>query len=115
MHPEAEAERPTQAHVRRRSRQRVHSDMLTVAIRGPLAAKMRQLAETTSMSLARLLGDMALACEGEVGASMSRGRVWPGGEAKRRPACLKRCARLQYPAATCRGRPCHFTTSRWTT
>jgi hypothetical protein len=40
--------------------------MLTVAIRGPLAAKMRQLAETTGMSLAKLLGDMVLAYEGEV-------------------------------------------------
>jgi hypothetical protein len=40
--------------------------MLTVAIRGPLAAKMRQLAETTGMSLAKLLGDMLLVYEDQV-------------------------------------------------
>jgi predicted transcriptional regulator len=39
--------------------------MLTVAIRGPLAAKMRELAETTGMSLAKLLGDMVLIYAGE--------------------------------------------------
>jgi hypothetical protein len=54
------AESPAQAHVARRSRPRAHPDMLTVAIRGPLAAKMRQLGETTGMSLAKLLGDMVL-------------------------------------------------------
>jgi len=32
--------------------------MLTVAIRGPLAVKMRELAESIGMSLAKLLGDM---------------------------------------------------------
>jgi hypothetical protein len=42
--------------------------MLTVAIRGPLAAKMRELSEASGMSLARLLGDMVLVYEGEVGA-----------------------------------------------
>jgi hypothetical protein len=40
--------------------------MLTVAIRGPLAAKMRGLADTTGMSLAKLLGDMVLVYEGQV-------------------------------------------------
>jgi hypothetical protein len=40
--------------------------MLTVALRGPLAAKMRELADTTGMSLAKLLGDMLLAYEGQV-------------------------------------------------
>ena len=40
--------------------------MLTVAIRGPLAAKMRELAESTGLSLAKLLGDTALVYEGEV-------------------------------------------------
>jgi hypothetical protein len=37
--------------------------MLTVAIRGPLAAKMRELAETTGMSLAKLLQDSVLVYE----------------------------------------------------
>ena len=40
--------------------------MLTVAIRGPLAAKMRELAETTGMSLAKLFGDMVLVYGGEM-------------------------------------------------
>jgi len=64
--PQARAESRTQRHVARRSRQRTHPDMLTVAIRGPLAAKMRELSETTGMSLAKLLGDMLLVYEGQV-------------------------------------------------
>ena len=54
--------------------------MLTVAIRGPLAAKMRELAETTGMSLTKLLGDMVLVYEGEIpdgyepGTSLARWR-----------------------------------------
>jgi hypothetical protein len=39
--------------------------MLTVATRGPLAAKMRELAETAGMRLAKMLGDMVLVYEGE--------------------------------------------------
>jgi len=83
--PQARAESRTQRHVARRSRQRTHPDMLTVAIRGPLAAKMRELAETTGMSLAKLLGDMVLAYEGEVqggyepGTSLARWREQAGG------------------------------------
>jgi len=69
------AESPPRAHVTRRSRQRAHPEMLTVPIRGPLAAKMRELAETTGLSLAKLLGDMVLAYEGErYKAATSRGR-----------------------------------------
>jgi len=52
--------------VTRRSRPRAHGDMLTVAIRGPVATKMRQIAETAGVSLAKLLGDMLLVYEGEV-------------------------------------------------
>ena len=40
--------------------------MLTVAIRGPLSAKMRELAEPTGLSLAKLLGDMVLVYGGEM-------------------------------------------------
>ena len=47
--------------------------MLTVAIRGPLAAKMRELAETTGMSLAKLLGDMVLVYEGQRSAGYEAG------------------------------------------
>jgi len=84
-HPQARAETRTQRHVARRSRQRTHPDMVTVAIRGPLAAKMRELAETTGMSLAKLLGDMVLVYEGEVdggyepGTSLARWREQTSG------------------------------------
>jgi len=61
--PQARAESRPQRHVARRSRQRTHPDMVTVAIRGPLAAKMRQLAESTGMSLAKLLKDALLVYE----------------------------------------------------
>jgi len=83
--PQPAAERPTQGNVRRRSRQRAHPEMLTVAIRGPLAEKMRELSETTSMSLAKLLGDMGLVYEGEVqggyepGTCLARWRERTGG------------------------------------
>ncbi len=40
--------------------------MLTVPIRGALAARMRQVAETAGMSLAKLLGDMVLVYEGQL-------------------------------------------------
>ena len=79
--PQPAAESPTQAHVGRRSRPRAHTDMVTVALRGPLAAKMRELAETTGMSLAKLLGDMVLAYEGEVNAGYEPGTClgrWSG-------------------------------------
>ena len=47
--------------------------MLTVAIRGPLAAKMRQLAETTGMSLAKLLQDSILVYGNQVAAGYEPG------------------------------------------
>jgi hypothetical protein len=47
--------------------------MLTVAIRGPLAAKMRQFVESTGMSLAKLLRDALLVYEGEVNAGYEPG------------------------------------------
>jgi len=64
--PQPATESPTQAHVTRRSRQRARPEMLTVAIRGPLAAKMRDLSETTGMSLAKLLQDALLVYGGQV-------------------------------------------------
>lgn len=54
--------------------------MLTVAVRGPLAAKTWALAEGTGMSLAKLLGDMLFVYEGEMqggyeaGTSLARWR-----------------------------------------
>jgi len=80
-----EAERRTQGRVARRSRQRVHADLLTVAIRGPLAGKMRQLADTTGTTLAKLLADMLLVYEDQVqggyepGTSLTRWREQAGG------------------------------------
>jgi len=71
--------------VARRSRPRAHPDLLTVAIRGHFAARMRALSESTGMSLARLLGDMVLAYEGEMqggykpGTSLARWRERTGG------------------------------------
>jgi len=70
---QAGAEGRTQRHVRRPSRQRAHSEMLTVAIRGPLAAKMRGLAEAAGLSLAKLLSDMMLVYEEQVDAAYESG------------------------------------------
>ena len=71
--PQPAAESPAQAHVTRHSRPRAHADMLTVAIRGPLAARMRELSETTGMSLVRLLQDAILVYEGrKVGGSVKQ-------------------------------------------
>ena len=64
--PQAGGESRTQRHVRRRSRQPARPEMLTVAIRGPLAVNMREQAEAAGLSLAKLLGDMVLVYEGEI-------------------------------------------------
>jgi len=61
--PQVGAESGTQGHVARRSRPRVHADLLTVAIRGEFANKMRALSESTGMSLAKLLKDSLLVYE----------------------------------------------------
>lgn len=65
---QAEAESRTQGHVARRSRQRAHPDLLTVAIRGHFAERMRALSESHGMSLARLLKDALLVYEGQTDA-----------------------------------------------
>ncbi len=64
--PQPATESPTQAPTTRRSRPRVHGQMLTVAIRGPLAEKMRELAESSGMSLSKLLQDAILLYEQEL-------------------------------------------------
>jgi len=71
--PQAGAESPTQGHVGGRSRPRVHPDLLTVAIRGHFAARMRALSESTGMSLAKILKDALLVYEREVEAGYQRG------------------------------------------
>jgi len=71
--PQPATESPTQAHTARRLRPRVHDDMLTVAIRGPLATRMRELAESTGLSLAKLLQDAILVYEGDIAAGYEPG------------------------------------------
>lgn len=77
--PQAGAESPTQGHVARRSRQRVHADLLTVAIRGHFAERMRVLSESHGMSLARLLKDALLIYDRDIEAGYEPGaslRQW---------------------------------------
>ncbi len=69
------AESPTQAHTARRSRPRMHGEMLTVAIRGPLADKMRQMAERHGMSLSKLLKDALLVYGDRVAAGYEPGTL----------------------------------------
>jgi len=64
--PQAGAESRTQGHVARRSRPRAHPDLLTVAIRGHFAERMRALSETHGMSLAKLLKDALLVYERDI-------------------------------------------------
>jgi hypothetical protein len=47
--------------------------MLTVPIRGPLAPKMRELAESTGMSLSKFLKDAILVYGGQVDAGYKPG------------------------------------------
>ncbi len=68
-----QAERPTRRNVARQPRQRVHEDLLTVAFRGPLAGKFRELAERHQLSLAKLLQDAVLAWESNVAAGYGPG------------------------------------------
>jgi len=83
--PQPAAERPTRAPTARRPRPRAHGNMLTVAIRGPIAEKMRAMAERHQMSLARLLQDSVLLFESRVaegyepGASLAAWSARQGG------------------------------------
>jgi len=67
------AESRTQGRVARRSRQRVHADLMTVAIRGHFAERMRALSESHGMSLAKLLKDALLVYEGQIDAGYEPG------------------------------------------
>jgi len=61
----------------------VHADLLTVAIRGHFAEKMRALSERHGMSLAKLLKDALLVCEGDIEAGYEPGtslRCWQESE-----------------------------------
>jgi hypothetical protein len=63
---QAPAESATPADVARQTRQRVHADLLTVAYRGPLARRFRELAEQHHLSLAKLMQDALLRYEADV-------------------------------------------------
>jgi hypothetical protein len=58
---------------RKERKPRVHADLLTVAFRGPLAGKFRELAAGYQMSLTRLLQDALLAYERNVAAGYQPG------------------------------------------
>jgi len=75
---QAGAEIRTQGHVARRSRPRAHPDLLTVAIRGHFAERMRALSERTGMSLAKILKDALLVYERGIEASYEAGTSLAG-------------------------------------
>ena len=77
-HPQPAAESPTQAPTARRSRPRAHGSMLTVAIRGRFADRMRELAESHAMSLSRLLKDALLVYAVQVDAGYEPGTSLAG-------------------------------------
>jgi len=82
---QAGAESRTQGRVARRSRPRVHADLLTVAIRGHFAERMRALSESHGMSLAKLLKDSLLVYEGQIDAGYEPGtslRRWQENQAE---------------------------------
>jgi hypothetical protein len=57
----------------------VHADLVTVAIRGHFAERMRELSESHGMSLAKLLKDSLLVYEGQIDAGYEPGtslRSW---------------------------------------
>jgi len=71
--PQVEGEIAPQGDVARQERQRVHEDLLTVAFRGPLAIRFRELAEQHHLSLAKLVKDAVLAYEVNVAAGYQPG------------------------------------------
>jgi hypothetical protein len=58
---------------RKERKPRVHADLLTVAFRGPLAEKMRGMAESYRMTLAKLVQDAVVAYEANVAAGYQPG------------------------------------------
>ncbi len=80
VRPQMESEAPTQANVAPNTRPRVHGEMVTVAVRGPIAAKMRGMAEQYGMSLAKLVKGMALVYEREVVGGYEAGTCLEGRE-----------------------------------
>ena len=71
---QAKPKRATRAKRERKERKpRVHQDLITIAYRGPLAGKFREMAERHQMSLARLLQDAMLVCEKSIAAGYRPG------------------------------------------
>jgi hypothetical protein len=56
----------------------VHADLVTVAIRGHFAERMRALSEGHGMSLAKLLKDTLLVYEGQIDAGYEPGTSLQG-------------------------------------
>jgi hypothetical protein len=82
---QAPPERGTRRNVARQPRPRVHEDLLTVAFRGPLAGKFRELAQQHEMSLSKLLQDALLSWETNVAAGYEPGTAlaeWKAGQAQ---------------------------------
>ena len=71
--PQPATQRRTQAPTTRRSRPRAHGDMLTVAIRGHFAERMREMAESHGMSLSKLLKDAILVYERDIASGYEAG------------------------------------------
>jgi hypothetical protein len=69
--PKAAASTKGEASVGRRTR--VHSDLLTIALRGEFAGRIRSLSETTGLNLAVLLRDMYLVYQKQIDAGYSVG------------------------------------------
>ena len=71
---QAQPKRATRAKRERKERKpRVHQDLLTVAFRGPLAGKFREMAERHQMSLAKLMQDSMLTYERSIAAGYRPG------------------------------------------
>lgn len=65
---------------------RVHQDLLTIAYRGPLASKFREMAEQHGMSLAKLLQDAMLTYEQSIAGGYQPGTTLEGWEEEQRQA-----------------------------
>jgi hypothetical protein len=82
---QVDAAAATPGDVARQERPRVHADLLTVAFRGPLAIRFRELAEQHHLSLARLVKDAVLAYEVNVAAGYQPGTALAEWKAQQAP------------------------------
>ena len=75
---------PREKAPRQERKPRVHTDLLTVAFRGPLADKFREMAAGYQMSLAGLLQDAMLAYQGHVAGGYQPGAALAEWKAQQR-------------------------------